>query len=74
MLVWVPGHAGIKGNERADELAKIAAADPSQDTDVPYTVNLWKNEMKRWLTLMHKCSWNGLDTASTSKCYFSIDV
>ena len=37
VLAWVPTHIGIKGNEKADELAKQALNFNVLDLKVPYT-------------------------------------
>ena len=37
VLAWVPSHLGIKGNEKADELAKQALNFNVLDLKVPYT-------------------------------------
>ena len=36
VLQWIPGHAGIGGNEKADKLAKKGSSLPQPETPVPY--------------------------------------
>ena len=35
-LVWIPGHVGLKYNEQADSLAKVATRNKTVDVDIKY--------------------------------------
>ena len=36
-FLWIPGHSGVKGNDRADQAAKQSAGQSPQFITVPYT-------------------------------------
>ena len=48
-LQWIPGHANIPGNERADKLAKQGASLPQ--TDVPTSTNSQKTGNRKAFSL-----------------------
>jgi hypothetical protein len=54
-LYWVPGHAGVRGNEIADRLARSGFFGPE-----PFLGISGKNirrKMKRWMKNQHLALW-----------------
>jgi len=59
---WCPGHTGIEGNERADQLAKEGAKMPVGD-NLP-TVSYCKRHLRSVLPTAFQRWWNGVDRES----------
>jgi len=51
-LYWVPGHAGVRGNEIADRLARSGCGQGVSRQNI-------RRKMKRWMKNQHLSLWRG---------------
>jgi hypothetical protein len=60
-LFWVPGHAGVRGNEIADELARGGLAQRFLGSEPVLGVSREniRRKMKRWIENKHLALWRG---------------
>jgi len=71
-LFWVPGPAGIRGNEIADELARDGSALKFHGPEPALGVSRrdLQKRLSRWLTNQHRAQWRGLgDTESQARVF-----
>ena len=60
-LYWVPGHAGVRGNEIADRLARSGSVQQFVGLEPFLGVSRQtiRRKMKRWMEKQHLALWGG---------------
>ncbi|KAJ8911176.1 hypothetical protein NQ315_011177 [Exocentrus adspersus] len=61
-LLWVPRHSGIKGNEKADELARkgSSASYIGPEPAVGVSKTMIMSQVKEWVNSQHKEYWKNI--------------
>ena len=68
-LTWVPGHTGIQGNERADQLARQASTQDfvGPEPALPISHTVVKTAIRRWVEKDIDTRWQALHTCRQTK-------
>ena len=68
-LCWVPGHEGVAGNERADELAREGSANAPQGPEpfIPLDYSTLKQELRNFFLRKHINQYSNLNYSDKGK-------